>query len=70
MVPCHGSSGNIRNEGSPIRVVPSADSRCDHILVGVGDPAMFWSDFHSIQGVPSEFTNTRGSIDPPGQPGR
>jgi hypothetical protein len=26
---------------------------------------MFWSDFHNIQGVPSEFTNTRGSMDPP-----
>ena len=65
MVPCQGSSGDSRNDGLPSSWVPSSERRCDHILVGVFDPPMFWSDFHSIHGVPSSSTKTRGSMEPP-----
>ena len=48
-----------------MRPSPSAVSRWDHSLVGVVDPAMFWSDFQSIQSVPPGPVKTRGSIEPP-----
>src|SRR4030081_893052 len=65
MEPCQAWSGDMRNDGLPRRRAPSVDRRCDHILVGVAGPPMFWSDFHSIHGVPSPSTNTRGSMEPP-----
>ncbi len=65
MVPCHGRSGESSRWGLPSRREPSGDSCCDHITVGVVAPPMFWSDFHSIHGVPSPSTKTRGSMVPP-----
>ena len=64
MVPCHGSSGPMRAWGVPVSARPSAESGCDHMVVGVVAPPMFWSDFHSIQ-VPWASANTRGSMEPP-----
>src|ERR1700732_2879319 len=65
MVPCQAWLGWRMAVGGAVKARPSAVRGADQILVGAVAPAMFWSDFHSSQLVPSLSVNTRGSMDPP-----